>query len=229
MSSAEGDHPAGEEQSVQPDQEQPVQPDGEQSVQRPPGQQSELPEHTLDRRATFLVALIAAVSALLGAAIGGIASYEAATVTANANRQQEFDKFRRGEQKQAYTDYVKAANDLEVSAAAIAVAYAEYGSYPFKFTDTAQKYLDNSSKVDDARATVDLLGSKNGRQLAAKIATAASEGASIIGDSEHTYYEEGDHNNEIKAAADKFSLAWAKLSNLIGDFQKAAREDLGTD
>jgi hypothetical protein len=53
------------------------------------------------------LAVVAALVGLAGAGIRGCASYKAAQLTATSTRQQEFDQFKREEQKEAYANYLK--------------------------------------------------------------------------------------------------------------------------
>ncbi|MGX9789632.1 hypothetical protein [Mycobacterium sp. MMS18-G62] len=192
---------------------------------------SALPTNPRDRRATLVVASIAAVAALFGALIGGIASYQAAKYEANATRQEDLEKFRRDERKQAYRDYLQSIAALSRGAAQIS---NDLDFYPKQiglttFNQDVLAFYDLRQKSDDAGSLITLLGSKSMSRIVGDIHETAFEMSQVTADASNIWNDKSRNRaDDIKAKFNEFDPLAQKFSDdLMVRFIGAARADLG--
>jgi hypothetical protein len=222
--------PNREPPSAQPNPDPP--PPTTNSVDRQSAAASALPKNPRDRRATIIVAVIAAGAALLGALTGGIASYQAAKYSANATKQEDVDKFHRDERRQAYTSYLQSIAKLEDGAAQIS---NDYDSYPNQlglttFGEDVKAFLDDKISSDNAQLLIDLIGSKGIRSISSELHEIAFEMSNIAARASDVWYDKSrNRSSDIKEIADKFNPLSQKFDDdLVPKLNEAARADLGT-
>jgi hypothetical protein len=171
------------------------------------------------------IAIISGAAGVLGAGVGGIATYKAAEYSTT----QEATNARRDERKQFYADYLLATNEMKSGLAGL---QNDLDSPPPDLTEFAKRNLplvQAQEKLERARTGIDLTGPRNliniTDEINSKSSRTVSDGMMAIA----LGSQPGDHRDEIKALKKKYDSGVTDLYGLFRAFEDAARNDLGIE
>ncbi|MEJ8672876.1 proline dehydrogenase [Streptomyces sp. MS1.AVA.1] len=167
----------------------------------------------------------AGLAALLGAAVGSIATLAAAIVSGRAQARAQHDQWRRQQRRDAYASYLSALHDRDIAMDAILNALRSDTPDLADVNEKTRRFIAQAREVHRATEVVILEGPASLAEVASRVTHASSDLAHIM-----QRMTENAHAGDSTRKAEDSALAAEReriLYQAVKDFRLAARSVVG--